>query len=137
MVRRMASHDAPDADLDIDLLAASLRADASDLETFTEVLAAKLEQALPGGVSVHRWRGKLLGPKRIQKITVDAGDERLELRAAKGAIETSSARLSGGIVLKTETIDIDEWLRRLSVALAAQAGRSQTTRQALERLLNG
>ena len=32
---------------------------------------------------------------------------------------------------------MDEWLRRLSAALATEAQRSQTTRQALERLLNG
>jgi hypothetical protein len=40
-------------------------------------------------------------------------------------------------VLKNETVDTDEWLRRLSVALATQARSSLTTRQALERLLNG
>jgi hypothetical protein len=74
----------------------------------------------------------------VQRISVDAGDERLELRTGRdGAIETSCSRLSGGIVLKTEPLPIDDWLHRLSEALAAQAQRSQTTRQALERLLNG
>ena len=34
--------------LDIDLLAASLRADSSDLSAFVESLAAKLEEAMPG-----------------------------------------------------------------------------------------
>jgi hypothetical protein len=32
---------------------------------------------------------------------------------------------------------MDEWLRTLSAALAEQARTSQTTRQALQRLLNG
>ena len=134
----MASHDAPDADLDLDLLAASLRADTSDLHTFTEVLAAKLQEALPGGVRVDRSRQKMFGPKQVRTIVVDAGGERLELRVSdRGALETSCARVSGGIVIKTEAVDIDEWLRRLSEALADQASRSQTTRQALGRLLNG
>jgi hypothetical protein len=133
----MASHDAPDADLDLDLLAASLRADTTDLVTFTEALAVKLDEALPGGVKVDRARQKLRGPKHVRKIVVDAGDERLELRLSdRGALETSCARVSGGIVLKTDPIGIDEWLLRLSGALAAQARHSQTTRQALERLLN-
>jgi hypothetical protein len=39
-------------------------------------------------------------------------------------------------VLKSEAVDTDAWLRLLGEALARQAGRSQTTRQALERLLN-
>ena len=52
-------------------------------------------------------------------------------------METRWARLSGGIVLKSEALETDEWLAALSQALAAQARSSQTTRQALERLLNG
>ena len=129
----MAASDEPD----LDLLAASLRADASDLRAFTEALASKLELALPGGVRVYRWRRRPFGPKQVRKITVDAGDQRLELRADEGTVETVAAQLSGGIVLKTETLGVEEWLRRLSAALAAEAQRSQITRQALERLLNG
>ena len=45
---------------DLDLLAASLRADAGDLEAFVEALAVKLEAALPDQVEVER-RGGLLG----------------------------------------------------------------------------
>ena len=126
-----------DRDVDIDLLAASLRADSADLDTFTEALAVKLVEALPGAVRVQRARGRLFGAKRVDRIAVDAGDQRLELRAAGGSIETVCARVSGGIVLKTEPVAMDEWLRRLSRALAAEAQRSQVTRQALERLLNG
>jgi hypothetical protein len=38
-------------------------------------------------------------------------------------------------VLKTELLDIDPWLAAVSEALATEAGRSEKTRQALERLL--
>ena len=122
--------------LDIDLLTASLRADASDLGTFVEVLAVKLEEAVPAGVRVHRWRGRPFGPKRVGKIVVDAGGERLELRVDGPGVQCTRARVSGGIVIKTETVGIDEWIAELSGALAEQAHRSLTTRQALERLLN-
>ena len=133
----MVSPDASDAELDVDLLAASLRADASDLATFTEVLAVKLGEALPGGVDVERGREGLFGPKHVRAVAVSLDDQRFALRLERGGVTTSCARLSGGIVLKTEPVDTDEWLRRLSAALAAQAQRSQITRQALERLLNG
>jgi hypothetical protein len=132
----MVSHDASDADLDVDLLAASLRADASDLATFTEVLAVKLSEALPGGVDIDRGREGLFGPKHVRAVAVSLDDQRFALRLDRGGVTTSCARLSGGIVLKTESVGTDEWLRRLSEALAAQAQNSQITRQALERLLN-
>jgi hypothetical protein len=122
--------------LDVDLLAASLRADGSDLAAYTEAFAAKLSEALPGAVKIDRERAGLFGPKRVRAVTVDTGTERFELRAGQAAVETFCARVSGGIVLKTEPVGTDEWLQRLSTALAAAAERSQTTRQALERLLD-
>jgi hypothetical protein len=122
--------------LDVDLLAASLRADSSDLAAYAEALAAKLGEALPGAVRVQRARAGLFGPRRVESIALDAGNERFELRVRHGSVETVCARVSGGIVLKTEPVGTDEWLRRLSAALAAAADRSLTTRQALERLLD-
>jgi hypothetical protein len=122
--------------LDIDLLAAALRADTSELGTFVEALAVKLEEAVPGLVSVQRRRDGLRGPKLVRRIAVDAGEQRLELTRDGGRIETSASRLSGGIVLKRELFATDVWLQRLGAALAEQAASSRSTRQALERLLN-
>lgn len=119
----------------MDLLAASLRADSSDVSAFVESLAAKLEEAVPGRVRVDRRRSGMFGPKAVQGVAVDLGDRRLELRAERGSVQTRCARLSGGIVLKNEVLGTDEWLAVLSDALAAEARRSETTRKALERLL--
>jgi hypothetical protein len=86
-------------------------------------------------VQIERRRSGLRGPKLVSRIAVDAGDRRLELLSDRGVLQTRSSRLSGGIVLKTELLEIDAWLAALSEALAAEAGRSEKTRQALERLL--
>jgi hypothetical protein len=126
-----------DAALDIDLLAASLRVDVSDLGAFVEALASKLEDVVPGRVRVERRREGMFGPKLVRRISLELGDRRLELLAQGGAIDTRCARLSGGIVLKSESLDTDAWLATLGEALAAEARRSETTRQALERLLIG
>jgi hypothetical protein len=120
---------------DLDLLAASLRADASDLRAFVEGLAVKLEQAMPGRVRVQRRRSGLLRPKLVRQIALDAGDRRLELSFAGGALKTSCSRLSGGIVLKRDPLEANAWLTAVGEALSAEAQRSETTRQALERLL--
>jgi len=121
--------------VDMDLLAASLRADSSDLSAFVESLAAKLEQAVPARVWVDRRRSGMFGPKAVRSVAVDLGDRRLELRTDGGRVETRCARLSGGIVLKNDVLETDQWLAALGDALAAEARRSETTRKALERLL--
>jgi hypothetical protein len=124
------------ASFDIDLLAASLRADASDVNAFVESLAAKLEEILPGRVQVKRARQGFMGPKAVASIVVDAAGNRLELRrSGRDQLETLCARVSGGITLKTEKLEIDDWMAALGEELAAEAGRSERTRQALERLL--
>jgi hypothetical protein len=121
---------------DLDLLAASLRADSSDAGAFVEGLAGKLEAVLPGRVSVQRKRRGMLGPKVVRRIAVEGGDVRLELlRSESDAIDCRLGRVSGGILLKSQTVDVDAWLAALGEALAVEAGRNQRTRQALERLL--
>ena len=121
--------------IDLDLLAASLRADSSDLSAFVESLAAKLEEAVPARVRVQRRRSGVFGSKTVRSVSVDLGDRRLDLLAEGGAVQTRCARLSAGIVLKSELLETDAWLDALSEALAAEARRSETTRKALERLL--
>lgn len=120
----------------LDLLAASLRADLSDLNAFFETLAAKLEDALPGNVRVDRGRARMLGQKQVRKIVIDAGGERLELSRGHGEqVQALRGRVSGGIVIKSEALEIDRWIDALTRVLTAEAGRNEKTRLALERLL--
>jgi hypothetical protein len=122
--------------LELDLLAASLRADLGDIAAFVEGLAVKLEQSLPGVVQVERVKQGFRGPKLVRRIALNAGSgERLELRREGNSVQTLTARTSGGIVLKTEAVDIETWLTTLTTIIAAEAGRNEKTRQALERLL--
>jgi hypothetical protein len=124
------------APLDIDLLAASLRADLTDVGAFVEGLAVKLEDTLPARVKVQRARRGMFGPKLVRRIAVDLGDERLELLRGDGnTIDTRRAKISGGIALKTDVLDTDTWLAALGAAMATEAQRSEQTRQALERLM--
>ena len=120
---------------DLDLAAAALRADLTDTDAFVEGLATRLEQALPGFVEVKRAKSGYRGPKLVSEILVQAGDEHLQLRRRGGHVETARARISGGIAIKTEALEIDAWLQALTAAVGQQAARSERTRLALQQLV--
>lgn len=119
-----------------ELVAASLRADATDLSAFVEALAVKLEGALPGGVRVERRGGGLFSrEKRVRRISVSFDETRYDLEREDGTLRTSRRNEVRGIVIKSEPLDLDAWIEGLSRELAAQARESERARIALQRLL--
>jgi len=123
-------------DDEFELVAASLRADASDLAAFVEALAVKLGQALPWYTRVHRRSTSLLSKsKRGDRIGVTVGEEQYVLNSDRGAIDARRATTVRGIVLKSEPVALDQWIDGLARAIAADARQSEQGRSALERLL--
>jgi hypothetical protein len=122
---------------DLDLVAASLRADATDLDAFVEALAVKLEGALPGQVDVERKGGLLGANKRVRRIEVALGDQRYELEFERGRVTCRRRSVVRGIALKTQELDLDAWIAALSQDLVEEAERSERGREALARLLEG
>ena len=121
-----------------ELLAASLRASSSDLDTFVEVLADKLEHALPGRVAVERRAVRRFSKeKRVARIELALGDNRYLAIVQGGALETRCAKAVRGVVLKTEALPLDAWLESLARELAVEAEASEQSRLALEQLLRG
>jgi hypothetical protein len=121
-----------------ELLSASLRASSGDLKMFVEVLAAKLEQALPGRVTVERRPVRRFSKeKRVARIEVALRDNRYVAVAKDGSLETRCAKAVRGVVLKTELLPLDAWLEGLGRDLAVEAEASEQSRLALEQLLGG
>ena len=121
-----------------DLLAASLRSSSGDLATFVEVLADKLEQALPGRVAVQRRPVRRFAKqKRVARVELALGDSRYIAVSEGGVVETRCAKSVRGVVLKSEVLPLDEWLAALGRALALEAEANEQSRLALEQLLRG
>jgi hypothetical protein len=123
--------------VDFDLSAAGLRADGADLKISVEVLASKLEQALPGRCRVDRGGGGLFGrgERRVRALEVELGGCGYALAVRGGGLETTRRREVGGIAIKNETLAPAEWISALTEDLRAEAARSSEARTALEELL--
>jgi hypothetical protein len=119
-----------------DLLAASLRADAVDLKAFVEALAVKLGESFPQRVHIERKGGFLGGKQRVRRVAVTLGDNEYELRSDDGQIACQRRNVVRGIALKTEQLSLEQWIDALAGGLVDEAGKTESDRVALERMLS-
>jgi hypothetical protein len=128
----------PEPEQQLELVMASLRADASDATTFFAVLGEKLADALGDRVRLVRSGGRFRKGGAVERILVNLGDWELEAAQPKGA---SSPRCTvrhsvRGVVLRSEEVEVDQWLAQLGRTLADEAERSAAARAALQALLS-
>ena len=119
-----------------ELFAASLRADKSDLKTFLDTLAKKLEGSLPDYTKVTR-QGSIFSRERpVKEIVVLLGEHQYRIgREKQGILVAARSHTVRGIVLQTEQITVDQWIIEFSEALSLLAIHSSQSRAALERFL--
>jgi hypothetical protein len=128
---------------DVQLLAATLRADRADVESYARVLSGALADALPSGmVEVEHKRSladRIAGREgRAVAVTVHAEDRELGLsEGARGGVEAQIRQIVRGIVISRRTVGVDEWLQALAEDLTRTAEKNATARAALNRLLGG
>ena len=117
-----------------ELLAASLRADARDVDVFFDALATKLGAAFPDSTRVERdgFRGR----GRVKEVSVELGEQRYTIQRAPTGAKATRAKSVRGIVLKNEELSLDEWIEELSHDVAESAERTERGRAALEQLLH-
>ncbi len=129
--------DDDDQPLDLDLAAASLRADGGDVQVLVSVLVDKLRDALGARLEVERSGGRFRRPAAVRAVRVTLGNDAYELTLDGPSPTCAVGHVSAGIRIRTEQVDLDTWLARLLAALRDEAGRSQDVRQALEQLVIG
>lgn len=129
-------HDELSEPLRMEMFAASLRADITDVAAYLEALAVKLAGALPGHTTVTRQGGIFAREHPVKEIAVSLGEYQYRIsRGRQGPLLAQRAKIVGGIVLKTEQMAVDRWIDELSAALAQMAGQSAQAHAALERFL--
>jgi hypothetical protein len=121
---------------DLDLAAASIRADRGDVPAFVAALAARLEAAVPGHVEVERKRSGLFsGPRVVRRIACTVGDETYTLTSDSRAVTATYGKAVRGIVIRTESLPVDAWAQRLVAALGHEADTSADAYRALHDLV--
>jgi len=122
---------------DLDLAAASLRADGQDVGMMLEMLARSLADALGRRLVVERSKGLFKKSNDIRSLEVTIGDDQLRAEVDGPSVRCTVGHSSGGIRIRSNQVDMAEWLRRLLEALKAEASHSETARLALEHIVLG
>jgi hypothetical protein len=124
-------------DASFDLAAAGVRADGADVAVSIEVLARKLELALPHATRVTRRAKRFLSKdKLVEQIEVTLGEQRYALRVRGRDVDAARAQEVRGIVIRREPLALDAWVKALTDDLGEQAQTSAAARDALARLLD-
>ena len=122
--------------LRMEMFAASLRADSTDVKAFLEALATKLEGSLPNQTVVTRHSSLFSREHPVKEIIVTLGEYQYRIsRERQGPLVALRAKVVRGIVLKTEQLSVEQWIDDLAGALAQTAAQSAQARAALERFL--
>ncbi len=126
----------------LEMVAAALRADSTDVAIYAQVLTSSLGESLPPGcVTVDRRRSagdRMRGrPGEVQKITVRLGDRVMTLAVERGQPAAEICREVRGVVLSRQPVPIGQWAQELARALVEHAEQNAETASALRRLIGG
>ena len=127
-------------EMDVELLAAALRRDSTDLNLYAKVLSVNLVDSLPpGALRVERRRSiadRMAGREgAVTELDVSLGEQRLLLRVQRERVVAEICKEVRGIVLSRRQTGLDEWIDALARALADAAASSARAREAVERFL--
>lgn len=125
---------------DMHLMIAALRADRSDVESYTRVLTNTLGDALPEGMVEVDYRRSVADrvagrPGQPVAVRVHGKERELELRQGKRGVDAEVRTVVRDVVISRKTVGIDEWLTLLADELNKLAERDAAAREALARLL--
>jgi hypothetical protein len=138
----MTQEPPPPSYFDLELLAAQLRKHSDDLSLYAGFLLNVLSAALPGEIVIVRREGKIKArlngrsEPAVLSVAVNLGDRLYQIeRAEYGRPLAATIRhQSGGVVLSTKSVTVDEWSRRMATELSAVASTNAAAAAILQRL---
>ena len=126
-----------DDSFDLEMAAASLRADSADVGVLVKALVAQLADALGSQMQVQRSGGRFKKSDEIRSLRIVLNSDEFGAELDGTVLNCTVGHSSGGIRIRSEKVDVDAWLARLLAALKSEAAHSQVVRQALEHIVIG
>ena len=126
----------PSQAMQVELYAASLRADYNDAAAFLEALALKFEGALPAHTKVTRHTSLFSRERPIKEMAVTLGDFQYRIgKERQGPLLAQRSHVVRGIVLNSQQVPVEQWIEEVAEALAQLAAHNQQASMALSRFL--
>jgi hypothetical protein len=122
---------------DLELATTTILGDNRDAGSLLKALVAQLSEPLGDRLHVDRQGGLFRKSDEIRSLRLSVADEEFEADLKGGSVGCAIGHSSGGIRIRTEKVEMDQWLRRLLQAMQTEAAHSQATRIALENIVIG
>src|ERR1035437_8377749 len=126
-----------DDSVELDMAAASLRADLTDVHILLKVLVDQLRDTLGDRLRVERGGGRFRKTDEIKSVQISMGTDHFDAVVDGAGLLCTIGHASGGIRIRSDQVDVEEWIAKVLGALTAEAAHSQTARQALENIVIG
>jgi hypothetical protein len=126
-----------DGSFDLEMAAASLRADNSDVHILLKVLVDQLRDTLGDRLRIERAGGRFRKSDAIKRVQITMGSDHFEAVVDGTGLICTIGHASGGIRIRSDQVDMETWMAKLLGALQTEATHSQTARQALENIVIG
>jgi len=122
---------------DLNLAAATLRSNSSDLHLLLKALCDELSDTLGERLRAQRGGGGIRRSNVITSVSINMSNDQFEAVIEGTTLRCTVGHFSGGIRIRSESIDMDAWIVRLLQALQVEAAHSDLARRALENIVIG
>jgi len=126
-----------DDSYDLSLAAAALRSNSADVRALLKALCGELSDTLGERLRTQRAGGRRHKTDEISSVRINMANDQFEAVIDGADLRCTVGHVSGGIRIRSETVDTDQWITRLLQALKAEAAHSDAARLALENIVIG
>lgn len=121
---------------DFDLSMAWYRKAQGDLRAFLEAFAVRMDGAAPGRVRIERRRDGLFSARsHVARVTISGESDAYILDLDDGRLSARRARSVRGVTVKSEPMDLPQWLAALNAELQRLAENAGAAQDALHDFL--
>src|SRR6202167_2655359 len=126
-----------DESYDLNMAAAALRSNSSDLRLLIKSLCDELSDTLGERLKMQHGGGRFRKSNEISSVQITMANNLFEATLEGANLHCTLGHVSGGVRIRSETLDVNEWILKLLEALRDEAAHSDAARLALENIVIG